>query len=55
GKLSVALGSGIWLNQSAFALGAGYTSEDGNIRSSLSVTSAGGRWGVGVGLSLTLN
>ncbi|WP_375646827.1 YadA-like family protein, partial [Bartonella sp. TT29SHDZB] len=55
GKLSVALGSGIWLNQSAFALGAGYTSEDGNIRSSLSVTSSGGRWGVGVGLSLTLN
>ncbi|WP_208436305.1 YadA-like family protein, partial [Bartonella phoceensis] len=55
GKLSVALGSGIWLNQSAFAIGAGYTSEDGNIRSSLSVTSTGGRWGVGVGLSLTLN
>ncbi|WP_180299427.1 Vomp family autotransporter, partial [Bartonella tribocorum] len=55
GKLSVALASGIWLNQSAFAVGAGYTSEDGNTRSSLSITSGGGRWGVGVGLSLTLN
>ncbi|WP_208442128.1 YadA-like family protein, partial [Bartonella raoultii] len=55
GKLSVALGAGVWLNQSAFAIGAGYTSEDGNTRSSLSVTSAGGRWGVGVGLSFTLN
>ncbi|WP_144755747.1 MULTISPECIES: YadA-like family protein, partial [Bartonella] len=55
GKLSVALGAGVWLNQSAFAVGAGYTSEDGNTRSSLSVTSAGGRWGVGVGLSFTLN
>nr|WP_273757319.1 YadA-like family protein [Bartonella sp. MM73XJBT] len=55
GKLSVALGSGIWQNQTAFAFGAGYTSEDGNTRSSVSVTSAGGRWGIGVGLSLTLN
>ncbi|MET3589996.1 autotransporter adhesin [Bartonella silvatica] len=55
GKLSVALGSGIWLSQSAFAVGVGYTSEDGNIRSNLSVTSSGGHWGVGVGLSLTLN
>ncbi|UNF55513.1 Vomp family autotransporter [Bartonella krasnovii] len=55
GKLSVALGAGVWLNQSAFAVGAGYTSEDGNTRSSLSVTSAGGHWGVGVGLSFTLN
>nr|WP_273782782.1 YadA-like family protein [Bartonella sp. ML69XJBT] len=55
GKLSVALGSGIWQNQTAFAIGAGYTSEDGNTRSSVSVTSAGGRWGIGVGLSLMLN
>ncbi|WP_345117629.1 YadA-like family protein, partial [Bartonella jaculi] len=55
GKLSIAIGSGIWLNQTAFALGAGYTSEDGNIRSSVSVTSAGGHFGVGVGLSLTLD
>ncbi|EJF92155.1 hypothetical protein ME9_01629, partial [Bartonella taylorii 8TBB] len=55
GKLSVSLGSGIWLNQTAFALGAGYTSEDGNVRSNLSVTSAGGHWGVGVGVNFTLN
>ncbi|WP_455466256.1 Vomp family autotransporter [Bartonella sp. B39] len=55
GKLSVAFGTGVWLSQSAFAIGAGYTSEDGNVRSNLSVTSAGGQWGVGVGISLTLN
>ncbi|WP_375706300.1 YadA-like family protein, partial [Bartonella sp. AA2SXKL] len=53
--LSFSLGTGVWRSQSALAIGAGYMSEDGNIRSSLSVTSAGGRWGVGVGLSLTLN
>ncbi|EJF83580.1 Vomp family autotransporter, partial [Bartonella rattimassiliensis] len=55
GSLSVSFGSGLWRSQSAFAVGAGYTSEDGKIRSNLSVTSAGGHWGVGVGLSLTLN
>ncbi len=55
GKLSVSLGSGIWRSQSAFAVGAGYTSEDGSIRSNLSVTSAGGHFGVGVGITFTLN
>ncbi len=55
GKLSVAFGSGLWRGQSAFALGAGYSSEDGKIRSNLSATSSGGHWGVGVGLNLTLN
>ncbi|WP_455476567.1 Vomp family autotransporter [Bartonella sp. B17] len=55
GKLSISLGSGMWRSQSAFALGAGYTSEDGNIRSNLSVTSAGGHWGVGLGVTFTLN
>ncbi|EJF85020.1 Vomp family autotransporter [Candidatus Bartonella washoeensis] len=55
GKLSVAFGSGLWRSQSAFAFGAGYTSEDGKIRSNLSATSSGGHWGVGVGLNLTLN
>ncbi|VEJ44746.1 Vomp family autotransporter [Bartonella vinsonii] len=55
GKLSVAFGSGLWRSQSAFAFGAGYTSEKGNIRSNLSVTSSGGHWGVGAGLNMTLN
>ncbi|UNE54514.1 Vomp family autotransporter [Bartonella machadoae] len=47
GSLSVSFGSGAWRGQSAFALGAGYTSENGKIRSNLSATSAGGHWGVG--------
>ncbi|MEL6089158.1 YadA-like family protein [Bartonella schoenbuchensis] len=54
GKFSVAFGSGIWHGQSAFAFGAGYTSEDGSIRSNLSATTAGGHWGIGAGLSLML-
>ncbi|WP_406603945.1 Vomp family autotransporter [Bartonella gliris] len=54
GSLSVSFGSGIWRSQSAFAIGAGYTSEDGNIRSNLSITSAGGHWGVGAGITLRL-
>ncbi len=54
GKLSVAFGTGLWLNQSAFAIGAGYTSEDENIRSNVSITSAGGHWGVGAGITLWL-
>ncbi|WP_336288026.1 YadA-like family protein, partial [Bartonella sp. CB60] len=55
GKLSLAFGSGMWRSQSAFAFGAGYTSESGNIRSNLSVTSTGGHLGVGIGLTFTLN
>ncbi|MCZ2204444.1 Vomp family autotransporter [Bartonella sp. A05] len=55
GKLSVAFGGGLWRGQSAVAFGAGYTSENGNIRSNLSVTSSGGHWGVGAGFSLILN
>ncbi|MGL2349729.1 YadA-like family protein, partial [Helicobacter pylori] len=55
GKFSVAFGSGVWRGQSAPAFGAGYTSEDGDIRSNLSVTTSGGHWGVGAGLSFTVN
>ncbi|WP_280527991.1 Vomp family autotransporter [Bartonella queenslandensis] len=54
GSLSVSFGSGLWRSQSAFAIGAGYTSEDGNIRSNVSVTSAGGHWGIGAGITLRL-
>ncbi|ALE04152.1 Vomp family autotransporter [Bartonella ancashensis] len=55
GKLSVAFGSGLWRSQSALSFGTGYTSEDGNILSNFSATSAGGYWGIGAGLSITLN
>ncbi|UNE54516.1 Vomp family autotransporter [Bartonella machadoae] len=54
GSLSVSFGTGLWRSQSAFAIGAGYTSEDGNIRSNLSVTSAGGHFGIGAGITLRL-
>ncbi|WP_317992717.1 Vomp family autotransporter [Bartonella gliris] len=54
GSLSVGLGSGIWRGQSAIAFGAGYTSEDGNIRSNLSVTSSRGHIGMGAGIILKL-
>ncbi|WP_404978413.1 Vomp family autotransporter [Bartonella sp. ML70XJBT.G] len=55
GKLSVGFGSGLWRSQSAFAFGAGYTSEKGDIRSNVSVTTSGGHWGVGAGFNMTLN
>ncbi len=55
GKLSFSFGTGVWRSQSAFAIGAGYMSESGKMRSNLSVTSAGGHWGVGAGFRVTLN
>ncbi|WP_273757184.1 Vomp family autotransporter, partial [Bartonella sp. MM73XJBT] len=55
GKLSVGFGSGLWRSQSAFAFGAGYTSEKGDIRSNVSITTSGGHWGVGAGFNMTLN
>ncbi|WP_375621936.1 Vomp family autotransporter [Bartonella sp. TT119HLJHH] len=54
GSLSVSFGSGTWRGQSAFALGAGYTSENGKIRSNLSATSAGGHWGIGGAITLKI-
>ncbi|WP_208442129.1 YadA-like family protein [Bartonella raoultii] len=54
GSLSLSFAGGLWRGQSAFAIGAGYTSEDGKIRSNLSATSAGGQWGVGGGITLKL-
>ncbi|WP_454858314.1 YadA-like family protein [Rhizobium binxianense] len=55
GKASVAIGGGVWRGQGAFAMGAGYTSEDGRVRANLSATTAGGKWGAGAGLSFTFN
>ncbi|WP_280924925.1 YadA-like family protein [Ciceribacter sp. S95] len=55
GKLSAAVGGGIWRGEGALAFGAGYTSEDGRLRTNLSATTAGGHWGAGAGLSYTFN
>jgi autotransporter adhesin len=55
GKLSAAVGGGAWRGQGALAFGAGYTSDNGRLRSNLSAAAAGGNWGVGGGLSVTLN
>ncbi|AQX28368.1 MULTISPECIES: YadA-like family protein [unclassified Bartonella] len=54
GALSIAFSSGLWRSQSAIAFGAGYTSEDGNIRSNVSITTSGGHWGIGAGISVRL-
>ncbi|WP_330168586.1 Vomp family autotransporter [Bartonella grahamii] len=54
GSLSVSFGSGTWRGQSAFALGAGYTSENGKVRSNISATSAGGHWGIGGAVTLKI-
>ncbi|WP_375657101.1 Vomp family autotransporter [Bartonella sp. CM120XJJH] len=54
GSLSVSFGSGAWRGQSAFAFGAGYTSENGKIRSNFSATSAGGHWGIGGAITLKI-
>lgn len=55
GKLSVAVGGGLWRSESALAFGAGYTSENGRVRGNVSGTASGGHVGVGAGLSFTLN
>jgi hypothetical protein len=55
GKLSVAMGGGAWRGQGAAAFGAGYTSESGKIRANLSGVTSGGKFGVGAGISFTLN
>ncbi|MCZ0735093.1 YadA-like family protein [Phreatobacter sp. AB_2022a] len=55
GKLSASMGGGVWRGQGAFAIGLGYTSENGLMRGNLSATTTGGEWGVGAGLSITLN
>nr|WP_244925515.1 Vomp family autotransporter [Bartonella elizabethae] len=55
GSLSLSIGTGTWRNQSAFAVGAGYMSENGRIRSNISATSSGRHWGIGAGLRVKLN
>jgi autotransporter adhesin len=55
GKISVAAGGGVWRNEGALAFGAGYTSENGRVRANLTGATSGGEWGVGAGVSFTLN
>ncbi|WP_273788639.1 YadA-like family protein [Bartonella grahamii] len=55
GKISFSFGKGLWQSQLAFAFGAGYMSESGRIRSNISLTSAGGQWGIGTGLRAIVN
>ncbi|PIT67784.1 YadA-like family protein [Bartonella tribocorum] len=55
GSLSLSIGTGRWRNQSAFAVGAGYMSENGRIRSNISATGSGNHWGIGAGLRVKLN
>ncbi|RCW79528.1 YadA-like family protein [Phyllobacterium bourgognense] len=55
GKLSVAMGGGVWRDQAAMAFGAGYTSESGKVRANVTGATSGGQVGVGAGISFTLN
>ena len=55
GKVSAAVGAGAWHGEGAWAAGLGYTSTNQTVRGNLSVTNAGSNWGVGAGVSFTLN
>ena len=55
GKLSAAVGAGLWRSEGALAFGLGYTNEDGRLRSNISATTSGGHWGAAAGLSYTFN
>ncbi|KEG20746.1 hypothetical protein H704_00282 [Bartonella bacilliformis Peru38] len=55
GKLSLAFGAGMWRGKSAVAVGTGFMSMDGKVRANVSATTTGGHWGVGAGVSVTLN
>ncbi|MGK9237346.1 YadA-like family protein, partial [Inquilinus limosus] len=55
GKLSAAVGGGMWHEQGALALGLGYTAETGWVRVNARAVTSGGDWGAGIGVSFTLN
>lgn len=55
GKVSASVGGGYWRGTGAFAFGLGYTNMQQNVRMNISTTTAGGKWGVGAGVSFTLN
>ena len=55
GKLSLAAGGGAWRGEAGAAFGIGYTTPDGLARLNAAASTAGGEWGVGGGVSITLN
>jgi autotransporter adhesin len=55
GKLSVAMGGGGWAGAGAGAFGIGYTTEGGRVRLNATGATDGTNFGVGGGLSVTLN
>ncbi|TSD84301.1 hypothetical protein FFK22_033190 [Mycobacterium sp. KBS0706] len=55
GKVSAAMGGGMWHEQAALALGLGYTAESGRIRLNARAVTSGDDWGGGVGISFTFN
>ena len=55
GKLSASMGGGMWKGYAAGAMGLGYTSENQRVRANVSATTTGDNWGVGAGLTFTLN
>lgn len=55
GKISLAAGGSAWRGEPAASFGLGYTTPDGFARFNAAATTAGGDWGIGGGLSITLN
>ncbi|MBW8725599.1 MAG: hypothetical protein JF625_10640, partial [Inquilinus limosus] len=55
GKVSASMGGGMWHEQSAFALGLGYTAESGRVRLNARAVTSGDDWGGGIGVSFTFN
>lgn len=55
GKISIGMGVGSWGGEDAFAFGGGYTSTNQRVRANVTGATSGNRWGVGGGLSFTLN
>jgi autotransporter adhesin len=55
GKLSAAVGGGLWKGYAAGSMGLGYTSQDQRVRANVSGTTTGDSWGIGAGISFTLN
>lgn len=55
GKISLAAGGGGWRGEAGAAFGIGYTSPDGGARFNAAASTSGNNWGVGGGLSITLN
>ncbi|WP_342235701.1 hypothetical protein, partial [Inquilinus sp. OTU3971] len=55
GKISAAMGGGMWHEQGALALGLGYTAESGRVRLNARAVTSGDDWGGGIGVSFTFN